>query len=61
MNRQIFNQCIAENNFRDLFLELNWNRPKTKDLYEDIDDKEYHFRYIAEMRGFMVLTCEMEI
>ena len=60
MNRQIFNQCIAENNFRDLFLELNWNRPKTKDLYEDIDDKEYHFRYIAEMRGFMVLTCEME-
>ena len=60
MNRQIFNQCIAENNFRDLFLELNWNRPKTKDLYEDIDDKDYHFRYIAEMRGFMVLTCEME-
>lgn len=60
MNRQIFNQCIAENNFRDLFLELNWNRPRTKDLYEDIDDQEYHFHYIAEMRGFMVLTCEME-
>lgn len=59
MNRQLFNQCIEENNFRDLFLELNWNRPKTKDLYEDIDDQEYHFHYIAEMRGFMVFTCEM--
>ena len=59
MNRQLFNQCIEENNFRDLFLELNWNRPKAKDLYEDIDDQEYHFHYIAEMRGFMVFTCEM--
>lgn len=59
MNRQFFNQCIAENNFRDLFLELNWNRPKAKDLYEDIDEQEYNFRYIAEMRGFMVFTCEM--
>lgn len=59
MNRQFFNQCIADNNFRDLFLELNWNRPKAKDLYEDIDEQEYNFRYIAEMRGFMVFTCEM--
>lgn len=61
MRRNEFNDCILNRDFRELFLILGWNNPKVKDLYEDIDEQEYHFRGVAEMHGFMVLTCELSM
>lgn len=59
MNRSTFNRCISEHRFRDLFIELEWNNSRG-DIYIDIDDIEYTFQGVAEMRGFRVLTCEVE-
>lgn len=59
MNRNTFNQCISEHRFRDLFIELEWNNSRG-DIYIDIGETEYTFQCVAEMRGFRVLTCEVE-
>lgn len=59
MDRRTFDECIASEDFRQLFLELNWNNSHIREFYEDIDKEEYRFVGVAEMHGFMVLTCEM--
>jgi len=60
MNRRVFNQLIAESDFRELFIsELGWNNPHGQTDFEmDMDDSTYHFEQIAERNGFQVLTCE---
>lgn len=60
MNRSIFNRCISEHRFRDLFIELEWNNARG-DIYIDVDETEYTFHNVAEMRGFRILTCEVEV
>lgn len=60
MRRSTFNTCISEHRFRDLFIELEWNNSRGE-IYLSIDDVEYTFRYVAEMRGFRVITCEVDV
>lgn len=59
MNRNTFNRCLQEQRFLELFIELEWNKSKG-DLYLTIDEVEYTFSYIAEMRGFRIITCQVE-
>ncbi len=58
MRRNVFNHCISEHRFRDLFIELEWNNSRG-DIYIDIDETEYTFQKVAEMRGYQVLACEV--
>lgn len=60
MKRSTFNTCISEHRFRDLFIELEWNNSRGE-IYLSINDVEYTFCYVAEMRGFRVITCEVDI
>lgn len=59
MRRNVFDNCIKERKFRDLFIELEWNNSRGS-IPIDIDEQEFTFNYVAEMRGFRVITCEVE-
>ncbi len=59
MRRNIFDNCIKERKFRDLFIELEWNNSRGS-IPIDIDEQEFTFNYVSEMRGFRVITCEVE-
>lgn len=62
MNQRIFNQYIAESNFRELFIrEMGWNNPKGQTTFDiTIEDNIYEFQQIADRSGFQVLTCEVQ-
>ena len=59
MNKKVFIQYIAENNFRELFIrEMGWNNPKGQTAFDiTIEDSVYEFQQIADRSGFQVLTC----
>ena len=61
MNKRLFNQYIAESNFRELFIrEMGWNNPKGQTTFSIIiEDTEYEFQQIADRNGFQVLTCSV--
>lgn len=62
MNKRLFNQYIAENNFRELFIrEMGWNNPHGQTTFDiTIEDSVYTFQEIAVRSGFQVLTCEVQ-
>ena len=62
MNKRLFNQYIAESNFRELFIrEMGWNNPKGQTTFDiTIEDTVYVFQQIADRSGFQVLTCEVQ-
>ena len=62
MNKRIFNQYIAESNFRELFIrEMGWNNPKGQTTFDiTIEETVYEFQQIADRSGFQVLTCEVQ-
>ena len=62
MNKRVFNQYIAESNFRELFIrEMGWNNPKGQTSFDiTIEDTVYAFQQIADRSGFQVLTCEVQ-
>ena len=62
MNRNTFNRCIKESNFRELFItEMGWNnyagQSDIPTLY--IDEVGYDIRTIAERNGFQILHCSV--
>ena len=62
MNRNTFNRCIKESNFRELFItEMGWNnyagQSDIPTLY--IDEVGYDMRTIAERNGFQILHCSV--
>jgi len=62
MNKRIFNQYIAESNFRELFIrEMGWNNPKGQTTFDiTTDDTVFEYRQIADRNGFQVLTCAVQ-
>ena len=62
MNRRIFNQCIAESNFKELFIsEMGWNNPKGQNTFDlEMEENRFEFRIVAERSGFQVMTCEVQ-
>lgn len=61
MNRRIFNQCVEESDFKQLFIsEMGWNNPHGQTEFDlDFDDLTYSFHIVAERNGFQVMTCEV--
>ena len=61
MNKRLFNQYIADSNFRELFIrEMGWNNPKGQTSFDiTIDETTYEFQQIADRSGFQVLTCQV--
>ncbi len=59
MNRRIFNQCIEESDFKQLFIsEMGWNNPHGQTAFDlEFDDLTYSFHIVAERNGFQVMTC----
>ena len=62
MNKRLFNQYIADSNFRELFIrEMGWNNPKGQTSFDiTIDEISYDFLQIADRSGFQVLTCQVD-
>ncbi|MCR5435234.1 MAG: Eco57I restriction-modification methylase domain-containing protein [Bacteroidaceae bacterium] len=62
MNKKVFNQYIAESNFRELFIrEMGWNNPKGQTTFEiNIEEATYAFQQIADRSGFQVITCKVK-
>ena len=62
MNKRIFNQYIADSNFRELFIrEMGWNNPKGQTSFDiTVDETTYEFQQIADRSGFQVLTCQVD-
>lgn len=62
MNKKLFNQYIADSNFRELFIrEMGWNNPKGQTSFDiTIDETTYDFLQIADRSGFQVLTCQVD-
>ena len=62
MNKRLFNQYIADSNFRELFIrEMGWNNPKGQTAFDiTIDENTYDFLQIADRSGFQVLTCQVD-
>lgn len=62
MNKRVFNQYIADSNFRELFIrEMGWNNPKGQTAFDiTIDETTYEFQQIADRSGFQVLTCQVD-
>lgn len=59
MNRREFNQYISESRFRDMFIEMGWNRFRghAEMLPIEIDGTEYRMTSIAERNGFQIVIC----
>ena len=59
MNRREFNQYIAEFSFREMFIEMGWNkfRAQAEIAPLDIDGTTFNMTSIAERNGFQIITC----
>lgn len=59
MNRREFNQYIAECSFREMFIEMGWNkfRGQAEIAPLDIDGVTFNMTSIAERNGFQIITC----
>ena len=59
MNRREFNQYIAECSFREMFIEMGWNkfRGQAEIVPMDIDGTTFNMTSIAERNGFQIVTC----
>lgn len=59
MNRREFNQYIAECSFREMFIEMGWNkfRAQAEIAPLDIDGTTFNMTSIAERNGFQIITC----
>ena len=61
MNRREFNQYIAECRFREMFIEMGWNkfRGQAEIVPMDIDGITFNMTSIAERNGFQIITCSV--
>lgn len=62
MNRNTFNRCIRESDFRELFIsEMGWNNYSGQSDITPIavDEIEYQPKTIAERNGFQIITCDV--
>lgn len=62
MNRNTFNRCIKESDFRELFIsEMGWNNYAGQADITPIvvDEIEYKPKTIAERNGFQIIICEV--
>lgn len=62
MNRNTFNRCIRESDFRELFIsEMGWNNYSGQADITPIavDEIEYQPKTIAERNGFQIITCDV--
>ena len=62
INRRLFNQYIADSDFRTLFIrEMLWNNPQGQTTFDiTIEESTYCFELIAQRNGFQVLTCQVK-
>ncbi len=63
MKRKLFNQYIAEADFKGLFVsEMLWNNPSGATLLPEynIDERTFHIEQIAERKGFQILQCNTD-
>ena len=62
MNRNTFNRCIRESDFRELFIsEMGWNNYSGQSDITPIavDEIEYQPKTIADRNGFQIITCDV--
>ena len=63
MKRKLFNQYIAEADFKGLFVsEMLWNNPSGATLLPEytIDERTFRIEQIAERKGFQILQCHTD-
>ena len=63
MKRKLFNQYIAEADFKGLFVsEMLWNNPSGATLLPEytIDERIFRIEQIAERKGFQILQCHTD-
>ena len=62
INRRTFNQYIADNDFRTLFVrEMMWNNPQGQTTFDiTVEEFTYKFEQIAQRSGFQILTCQVQ-
>ena len=62
ISRTVFNQYIAESDFRTLFVrEMMWNNPQGQTTFDiTVEETVYTFEQIAQRSGFQILTCAVE-
>lgn len=63
MRRQVFNNCISNQEFKRLFItELGWNQVRGQSTLPHItvENKEYVFNIVAIRNGFKVLVCNTD-
>ena len=64
MKRQVFINCISNQDFKRLFItELGWNQVRGQSTLPRIaiEDNEYVFHIIAVRNGFKVLVCNTDL
>lgn len=62
MTRREFNQYISECSFREMFIEMGWNRfrGQAEMLPIDVDGTEYRMTSVAERNGFQIVVCPVK-
>ena len=62
MNRREFNQYISECSFREMFIEMGWNkfRGHAEIPPVDIDGTTFNMTSIAERNGFQIISCPVK-
>ncbi len=62
ISRKVFNQYIADSDFRTLFIrEMLWNNPQGQTTFDIIvEETTFRFEQIAQRSGFQVLTCQVQ-
>lgn len=62
MNRREFNQYISECSFREMFIEMGWNkfRGHAEIPPVEIDGTTFNMTSIAERNGFQIISCPVK-